>query len=122
MNITTRANDFALTEAIDTFVRKELRSALRLVDREVVSVDVSLKDINGPKGGADKQVLICVHLRNRQQVAVDTVHQNLYAAIKTGVRRTRRTVRRALQKSRRVDRRSLRELLDDRPLPTVRRA
>ena len=121
MNINTRANDFTLTEAIDTFVRDELRWALRPFDADIVSIDVSMKDANGPKGGVDKQVLICAHLRNRQQIALDTTHENLYAAIKTGIRRTRRTVRRALLKARRVDRQSLRELLDDKPLPAVPR-
>ena len=119
MNINTRANDFAMTDAIDTFVRDELRSALRRFDGEIVSIDVSMKDANGPKGGVDKQVLICIRLRNRQRLALDTAHENLYAAIKTGVKRAKRAVRRALLKARRVDRHSLRELLDDKPLPAV---
>ena len=119
MNITTRANDFPLTGAIDRFVKDELRSAFRRLDAEIISIDVSMKDANGPKGGVDKQVLICVHLRNRQQLALDTAHTNLYAAIKTGVKRTRRTVQRALRKSRRVDRQTLRELRDDQPVMTV---
>lgn len=122
MNITTRANDFALTESIDTFVRDELQSAFQRLDAEIISIDVSMRDANGPKGGIDKQVLICVRLRNRQQVALDTAHENLYGAIKTGVKRTRRTVQRALRKSQRVDRQSLRELLDDKPLPAVPKA
>ena len=121
MNIVTRANDFPLTGAIDTFVRDELLSAFQRLDAEIISVDVSMKDANGPKGGADKKVLICVHLRNRQQVATDTAHENLYAAIKTGVKRTRRTVQRTLRKSRRVDRQTLREALDDKPLTAVPR-
>ena len=122
MNITTRANDFALTEAIDTFVRSELRSAFQRLDAEIISIDVSMKDANGPKGGIDKQVLICVRLRNRQQVALDTAHEDLYAAVKTGVKRTRRTVQRTLRKSRRVGRQTLRELLDDEPLTAAPRA
>lgn len=122
MNITTRANDFALTESIDTFVRDELQSAFQRLDAEIISIDVSMRDANGPKGGIDKQVLICVRLRNRPQVALDTAHENLYGAIKTGVKRTRRTVQRALRKSQRVDRQSLRELLHDKPLPAVPKA
>ena len=121
MNITTRANNFALTAAIDTFVRSELQSAFERLDAEVVTIDVSMKDANGPKGGIDKQVLICVRLRNRQQVALDAEHENLYAAIKVGVKRAKRAVRRTVRKSRRVHRQSLRELLDDEPLPTVPR-
>ena len=119
MNITTRAKDFSLTKAIDTFVRSEIRSAFQHLDAEIVSIDVSMRDINGPKGGIDKQVLICVRLRSRQQIAIDTGHENLYASVKTGVKRAKRAVRRAVRKAQRVDRQSLRELLDDEPLPTV---
>ncbi len=122
MNIVTRANDFRLTGAIDDYVKGELRSAFQTLDAAIVSIDVSMKDANGPKGGVDKQVLICVRLRNHKQVALETAHENLYAAIKTGVKRTRRTVQRTLRKSRRVDRRTLRELLDDEPLTAAPRA
>lgn len=121
MNIRTRANDFTLTPAIDAFVRSELRSAFQRLDAEIVTIDVSMKDANGPKGGIDKQVLICVRLRNRQQIALETEHENLYAAVKTGIKRSKRAVRRAVRKARRVHRQSLRELLDDGPLPTVPR-
>jgi ribosome-associated translation inhibitor RaiA len=122
MNIITRANDFPLTGAIDEYVKGELRSAFQTLDAAIVSIDVSMKDANGPKGGVDKQVLICVRLRNHKQVALETAHENLYAAIKTGVKRTRRTVQRTLRKSRRVDRQTLRELLDDDPLTAAPRA
>lgn len=122
MNIITRANDFPLTGAIDDYVKGELRSAFQTLDAAIVSIDVSMKDANGPKGGVDKQVLICVRLRNHKQVALETAHENLYAAIKTGVKRTRRTVQRTLRKSRRVDRQTLRELLDDEPLTAAPRA
>ena len=122
MNIITRANDFPLTGAIDEYVKGELRSAFRRLEAEIVSIDVSMKDANGPKGGVDKQVLICVRLRNRHQVALDTAHEDLYAAVKTGVKRTRRTVQRTLRKSRRVGRQTLRELLDDEPLTAAPRA
>ena len=122
MNIITRANDFPLTGAIDEYVKGELRSAFRRLEAEIVSIDVSMKDANGPKGGVDKQVLICVRLRNHRQVALETAHENLYAAIKTGVKRARRTVQRASRKSRRVGRQTLRELLDDQPLTAAPRA
>jgi putative sigma-54 modulation protein len=122
MNIITRANDFTLTGAIDEYLKGELRSAFQTLDAEIVSIDVSMKDANGPKGGVDKQVLICVRLRNHKQVALETAHENLYAAIRTGVKRTRRTVQRTLRKSRRFHRQTLRELLGDEPLTAVPRA
>ena len=111
MNIMTRAQDFEMTAAIDRFVRSNLRTALARIDEDIVTVDVYLKDANGPRGGVDKQVLIRVRLRNRQQFAVVTTHEDMYAAITNGIKRTKRAVRRQIRKSRHFHRRPVRELL-----------
>ena len=122
MNISMRAQEFELTAAIDAFARESLVSALERFDHDIVAIDVYLKDTNGPKGGIDKQVLICVRLRNRQLVAINTSHDDLYAAIRKGVHRTKRAVRRNLRRSRRIRKQRLRDLLDAEPLPAVPRA
>ncbi len=119
MNITVTAQGFELTSPIDEFVRRELDNALRRVNGDVVSIDVFLKDANGPKGGIDKQVVIRVRLRNRQLIAINTLHEDLYAAAKKGVQRTKRAVRRNHRRSRRIEKRGLRQLHDDTSLPLV---
>ncbi len=113
MNITTRAQDFELTRAIDQFVRNHLRAALARIDEDIVAVDVYMKDANGPRGGVDKQVLIRVRMRNRLQVALVTTHEDLYAAIVRGVKRTKRAVRRQMRRSRHFDKRRVGEMLGD---------
>ena len=110
MNITTRAQDFELSESINRFVHSRLNAALSRFEDDVIAIDVFLKDENGPKGGTDKRVTIRVNLRNRQPFAVETIHDDLYAAATIGVKRTKRAIRRHLRKSRRVSRHSLRSL------------
>ena len=110
MNITTRAQGFDLSQAIDTFVRDELRAALQRFSEHLLDTDVFMKDINGPKGGVDKQVLMRLRLRSGQLIAVETQRADLYAAIKVSVQRSKRVVRRSLRKARRVERRRLRDL------------
>ena len=121
MNITTRAQDFELTGAIDRFVRDHLRVALQRIDEDIVTIDVFMKDANGPRGGVDKQVLIRVRLRNRQQIALVTRHEDMYAAIRKGIKRTKTAVRRQVRKSRHFEKRRLREVLGDGDLATVPR-
>ena len=77
MNITTRAQGFEMTPAIDQFTRTRLRAALARIDEGVIAIDVFLKDTNGPRGGIDKQVLMRVRLRNRQQIALVTTHDDM---------------------------------------------
>ena len=122
MNITTRAQDFELTPAIDQFTRGQLRAALARFDESVIAVDVYLKDSNGPRGGIDKQVLIRVRMRQRQQIALVTIHEDMYAAIAKGVKRTKRAVRRQVRKARHFEKRRVRESLADAALATVTRS
>ena len=121
MNITTRAQDFELTPAIDRFVRDHLHAALRRIDEDIIAIDVFMKDANGPRGGVDKQVLIRLRLRNRQLLALVTTHKDMYAAIIKGIKRSKRAVRRQLRKSRRFEKRRLHEALGDGNLATVPR-
>ena len=113
MNITTRAQDFKMSTSIDQFVRDQVRTALHRFSEDILAVDVFVKDSNGPKGGIDKQALIRVRLRNRQVIALETVHENLYAAVKKGSKQTKRAVRRQLQKSRRIQKQHIRDHLLD---------
>jgi len=110
MNITTTARDFEMTGAIDSFAREQLDVMLRPFSDFIASIDVFMKDANGPKGGIDKEVLINVRLRNRQHIALQSTHENLYAAIKNGAKRIKRAVRRNLRRSRRPGRFSLRDI------------
>ena len=119
MDITARAQGFDLTEAIDGFLREQLRGAIMRFEQSVQSIDVSMKDTNGPKGGLDKQVLIRVQLRSGQVVTTETTHENLYGAIKACVRRSKRSIRRSIKKSRQVEKRRLRDVIRDDGLTTV---
>ena len=110
MQITLRTQGFELSSAIEAFVRNRLYAALQRLSVNVFAIDVFAKDVNGPKGGIDKEVLIRVQLPNRQMLAVDTVHENLYAAIEKGAKRTKRAVRRQLRKARRIEKQRLRDL------------
>ena len=113
MNITTRAQDFEMTTSIDQYVRAQVRRTLHRFSEDILAVDVFMKDTNGPKGGLDKQALIRVRLHNRQVIALKTVHENLYAAVKRVTKQTRRAVRRQLQKSHRIDKKHKRGHLHD---------
>ena len=119
MDITARAQGFDLTEAIDGFLRDQLRAAMVRFEEGIQSIDVFMKDTNGPKGGVDKQTLIRVQLRSGQVVATEATHENLYGAIKACVRRSKRTIRRSIKKARQVEKRSLRDVMRDDGLASV---
>lgn len=116
MNISVRAHGFERSDAIDTFVRNDIRSTLARFRDEVLSVDVFLKDANGPKGGVDKQALLRIQMRSGQQLVLQTVREDLYAAIRISTKRAKRAVRRSLRKTRHLDKLSLRRFFADAPV------
>ena len=110
MDIAIRTQGFEPTSAIERFARDQIESGLRSFSDIVVSADVFMKDINGPKGGLDKQVLIRTRLRTSQVVTVECTRANLYSAIAAAARSSKRTVRRTLRRLHRRERLRIREL------------
>jgi putative sigma-54 modulation protein len=101
MNVNVTAHGLSIDSDTDSFVRERVRSALRRFDEHVFLVDAYLKDINGPKGGIDKQVLVRVRLRNGHVITTEVARARLRAAIVVSLRKARRAVRRSLEKSQR---------------------
>ena len=99
MDIKISAQGLRLDTSTDAFVHEHLHSALQRFEDQVVSVDAFLKDINGPKGGIDKQVLVRIRLRNRQVIATEITRADFRAAIVVAARKAKRAVRRSLKKS-----------------------
>ena len=102
MNIRIQTQSFTLTPAIAARVHEKLSHAHERFAEDIVAVDVYLKDINGPKGGDDKQALVRVQLRGAATVLSETVHGDMYAAIDLSAKRSKRAVRRLLKKKQRV--------------------
>lgn len=99
MDINVSTHGIRIDTGIESFVREQIQTALQRFEDQVVSVDAFLKDINGPKGGIDKQALIRVRLRNRQVIATEIARAQLRAAVIVSLRKAKRAVRRSLKKS-----------------------
>jgi ribosomal subunit interface protein len=119
MNITTTAQNFEGSLALNTFVRSRLRNALARLDDDIIAIDVFMKDLNGPKGGIDKQALVRIQMRNRQVITVEAEHQDLYAAVRGAVKRVRQAVRRHRQKSRQIDKQRFADVAGNAAMPRV---
>lgn len=99
MDIKVSAHGLRLEADTETFVREHLQTALQRFEDQVVAADAFLKDINGPKGGIDKQVLLRIRLRNRQVIAIETTRAQLRAAVVVATRKVKRAVRRSVKKA-----------------------
>ncbi len=109
MQMTIQTQGFPMSSSVYRRTRGQLERALGSFRESIVDLDVFLKDVNGPKGGFDKAVVVRVNLTTQQSVTVETISSNLHAAIILSARRAKRSVRRAIDKRRRVARRELRD-------------
>jgi ribosome-associated translation inhibitor RaiA len=103
MKIGIQCRGFTLTSAIAGHVRKRLDFLLGRGLRRLRRVDVTLSDLNGPRGGIDKRCLIRVGIDGLRPVVIEDVQSDLYLAIDRAAGRASRTVlrRMALDNSRR---------------------
>jgi putative sigma-54 modulation protein len=110
MLVNIQSRHFSLSEALSKYVKKKVQIMLCRYEGKIIRVDVSLFDINGPKGGEDKCCKIVVKINGASSVVVQETAEDLYDAINTCSRRGRRAVRRQLSIHVRT-RRKIKEIL-----------
>ena len=81
-----------------------MRNTIRRYSDELIGVDVFLRDLNGPKGGHDKQAVVRLHIRHSAPIAVTSTYDDLYKAIDDAARRAGRTVRKNVKRKRQFER------------------
>ena len=98
MQLVIQARHFDLTEAIRKHVEKRLGFLDRSHLSHVKQVLVRLSDINGPRGGDDKQCQINVHLPGEPSVVIEETRSDLYTAIDRATQRVSHAINRRLGK------------------------
>lgn len=94
MLVHIQSRHFSLSDALSEYVKSKLQVTLGRYETKIIRVDVSLFDINGPKGGEDKCCKIIVKVNGYGSVVVQETAEDLYDAINTSSRRARRAVKR----------------------------
>lgn len=110
MQIDIQVSSFSLTDALRDHVKRRLAFALSTRDEHIRRVVVRLSDINGPRGGDDKQCRIQVILNHLRDVIIEDTEADMYAAIDRAADRAGRTVGRRLSRQRNRFRTSRAEL------------
>lgn len=96
MLVQIQSRHFSLSEALNKYVKSKVQIMLSRYETKIISINVSLFDVNGPKGGEDKCCKIIVKVNGRSSIVVQETAEDLYDAINTSTRRVRRAVKRQL--------------------------
>ena len=100
MNFSIRGRHIELTAALLAHVERRLRFALSRFGQKIRQVAVQLLDLNGPRGGLDKQCRVTVTLSPSGKVMVGATDADLPTAIDRAADRLERSVIRALERAR----------------------
>ena len=101
MRIEIQTSGFALTESIQSHVRRRVGFALDRLRGRIRRVSVRLSDINGSRGGIDKRCQLQVQLADSSDVVVVDVQRDLYAAMTRAVDRAAAAIARRIDRLRR---------------------
>ena len=100
MQLHIKGQNLFLAPAVIERTKRRLGFALsRFADR-IDRVTVRLADLNGPRGGVDKQCRIVVRLRSGGEVVIEDTATDLETALDRGADRVQRAVARALARMR----------------------
>ena len=108
MQINIHSQGLDVEPAIERFVVSRVNSALERYEARIRSVDVFLRDINGPKGGLDKTVVISVRLDGHLPITVTAVRDSLESAITVAAQLARRRAKRCVRKQQQFERLTVR--------------
>ena len=100
MNINIQARGFPLTEGLREHTRKRLQFALGWASHGLRLINVSLTDVNGPRGGNDKRCRIQIPIAGGRDVVIENSEADLYAAISRAAERTEQILARRLARRR----------------------
>ena len=96
MKLELRAKGIQVTEKLRAHIDQRLRSALGRFGDRVRRVSVSLKDINGPKGGEDIRCEIRAQIANSGSLVIQETNTNSFAAVARASARARQTLARQI--------------------------
>lgn len=100
MKLEIRAHEFALKPVIKRYIERRFYIALRSFDRHIDETIVSLRDINGPRGGKDLLGQVIVRLRRGKPIVARAKADNVHPLVSQLAIAVRRAVKSRIRRRR----------------------
>jgi ribosomal subunit interface protein len=94
MNIEIHGRHVELSPTLKAHIEQKLQFSLNRFEQHISKITISLSDVNGPKGGLDKQCTLQVFLVNMNDVVIKDTQATLSLAIDRAIKRAGRSVAR----------------------------
>ena len=106
MHVKINSRDFSVTPALKEFIESKVQFALNRYAQRIRVLELCLKDINGPRGGIDKQCIIKMKLNQFKTLVVEDTSADAYESIVACTQRAKRRMERHHNRARSQTRRS----------------
>jgi len=100
MQLHFKGQNLFLAPAVIERIERRMRFALSRFTDRIEHATVRVADLNGPRGGVDKQCRIVVRLRSGGEIVIEDSASDFETAIDRGADRVQRAVARALARIR----------------------
>jgi ribosome-associated translation inhibitor RaiA len=100
MHLEIRRQNIRLDEGQLDEIERRLTFALDQFESWVTDVTIHLEDVNGSKGGVDKECRILVNLRSGKTLKIEDIDADIVAAVARASDRLSHTVSREVQRVR----------------------
>ena len=104
MKIHVNSQEKALNSSFKKYIEKRLRRFYRKASDSVSRITVTLKDINGPKGGTDKQCKLKLTMSGQPPILVVATKETSEKAFFHAAARAAQTLSRQLKRRKRQSR------------------
>jgi ribosome-associated translation inhibitor RaiA len=81
------AQGVSMSPALEEHINKQLQSVDRRFGERLTRIEVYLTDVNGPKGGLNKQCKLEARPRGGDPVMAELLHEDAYDAVSGAVKR-----------------------------------
>jgi ribosomal subunit interface protein len=98
MKLDIRGHHLKVTDALHIHIKRRLQFALSRFESRVLQVTVRLADLNGPRGGVDKQCRMAVAIPSSGHIRAEVTDADLYTAIDRAADRIGHAVARELHR------------------------
>jgi len=100
MKLTIRTRHVVLTSEMSAEIRQRLERSFDRVQPWIHGIDVMIADINGPKGGADKQCRLRIRGRSLPSIVIEHVGVDTLATVAVVAERAEQAVLRRMARRR----------------------
>ncbi|NOJ97821.1 ribosome-associated translation inhibitor RaiA [Corallococcus sp. CA049B] len=101
MKVQLRGVHLGLTDNLKQYVDTHLVAHIeRFAEDEASEIEIALVDINGPKGGVDKECRVTVRMPGMESVHVTETSETLFQAIDATRDRLEKAIKRAVERRR----------------------